>query len=113
LSDCISVNSTDYGYDTGATATTANLYQILNCFEYGSGTAPKNTATGLLSQITTLSGDPFVNGAGNDFSLNNIPGAGAELRGASRKIVGYDNYKDVGAVQRFIDYGGGQSGWAC
>jgi len=30
----------------------------------------------------TLTGDPFTNAAGNDFSLNNVAGAGAACRNA-------------------------------
>ncbi len=67
-----------------------------------------------LDQI--LSGDPFTNSAGEDFTLNNTVGAGAQLRGAGVP-TGYlgatgTNYLDMGAFQhQATASGGGTAGF--
>lgn len=50
----------------------------------------------------TLSADPFTNAAGDDFSLNNTAGGGADLRGAATTAN-----LDVGALQSAPSGGGG------
>lgn len=61
----------------------------------------------------TLSGDPFADKAGRDFSPNATAGAGAALRGAAFPSTfpggTTTSYRDVGAVQH-QDSGGGSGG---
>lgn len=50
-----------------------------------------------------LTGDPFTNAAGGEFTLNNIAGAGAAARGSSGASgipgLSYRGYRDFGAIQ--------------
>ena len=59
----------------------------------------------------TLSGDPFTNAAGTDFSPDSTSGEGAALRGLSLPLslpnVSSNNYRDIGAVQHQDSGGGG------
>lgn len=55
----------------------------------------------------TLTGDPYTNASGGDFTLNNTSGAGALCRGASLLWAGES---DVGAVQH-TDAGTGGGGY--
>jgi hypothetical protein len=58
-----------------------------------------------------LTADPFTNSAGDDYSLNNTAGGGADVRAAFGPIWPsglHTSYRDIGAVQH-QDSGGGSS----
>jgi hypothetical protein len=115
--NCLAVNNGGYGF----TAVSAVDYLYLyNCsgFNNTSGLI-NNVIIGLMNQLglITLSADPFVNAAGNNFALNNTAGGGALLRAAgipgalaANQLPGLStlNFLDVGAVQHRHD----TIGWA-
>jgi hypothetical protein len=81
---------------------------------FNSFTSPSQNVIGFVS----LSGDPFTNAAGGDFSLNNTAGRGAACRaaGIAGAFLGESttSYLDIGAVQH-QDTGGtsGPVGQCC
>lgn len=105
--NCISVSNTGYGFNNSSFHPMGLVY---NC-------ATNNNSSGATNNITnrspiTLSGVPFTNAAGGDFSLDNTSGEGAALRGLSLPASkpGLSStlvYKDVGAVQHQDSGGGG------
>lgn len=68
---------------------------------YGGNAAADRLALAAGTADVALSGDPFVNATGNDFSLNNVAGAGAACRGLAVAIAGgaTTGYPDAGAAQ--------------
>lgn len=92
---------------TAAAAPTA-LIQRNNAFR--SNTSGDRNATYFASSASdiTLTGDPFTNAAGGDYSLNNTAGAGAACRSAGFPgvTVSGTGYADIGAF-RHQDAGGG------
>ena len=107
----IMVNNAAYGLSVSSTSVTVP-YQDSNAF-YNNTSGNKQNVTSRASQGSanppylpandvTLSGDPFTNAAGGDFSLNNTAGAGASLRNSSvPRAWGTTTtgYPDFGAVQ--------------
>lgn len=107
----ILVNNAGYGISLSSTSVTVP-YQDGNAF-YNNTSGNKQNVTIRASQGSanppylpvndvTLTGDPFTNAAGGDFSLNNTAGAGASLRnsGLPRKWgTTTTGYPDFGAVQ--------------
>lgn len=107
----ILVNNGAYGIAISGTVVTVP-YQDGNAF-YNNASGNKNNITSRNNQSTanppylpvndvTLTGDPFTNAAGADFSLNNTAGAGAALRnsGVPRAWgTTTTGYPDFGAVQ--------------
>lgn len=57
----------------------------------------------LLDQPITLTQPPFVDAAGGDFRLNDLPGGGALCRAAGIGPVGQQSALDIGAVQTAAD----------
>lgn len=76
-----------------------------------SGGINVGTGKGVLNiGAVALSGSPFTNAAGQDFSLNNTAGAGAACRAAGYPgalPVGGTGYLDIGALQHADPAGGG------
>lgn len=104
-SDCLAVGNTGYGFNGNGSAE--------NCATYGNTAGSSN---GLHeSDITALSGDPFVDSGGADFRPDNTAGEGAALRGASTVIPSQStNWNaDIGAVQHTDPAGGGGGGSNC
>jgi hypothetical protein len=83
--------------------------QIVNC-AFGSNTSGnvEGTVTYQVGDIT-LTADPFVDNAGDDYRPNNTAGGGALLRGASSPWLGdYQTTQgDVGALHHEDPAGGG------
>ena len=99
--NCIAVGNGAYGFTAG---TVADGVLIINCAGYNNTTANYNTTNIVrLENFVALTGDPFTNSAGGDFSLNNTAGAGASLRATGTPgafpVIGTTGYMDVGAVQ--------------
>lgn len=92
--------------------TNANCGSILhNCTAFNNTTNVSNTFTGVGS-VTILTATPLTNATGGVFTLNNISGSGASLRGAGfpalylRGLTA--SYPDIGAAQH-PDSGGGSA----
>jgi hypothetical protein len=86
---------------------------IMSCFAYNNtgGNFSTNFNQDTKTACTVLSGDPFTNAAGGDFSLNNTAGAGALVRdgaavGAWPGISTTTAYQDAGAIQHPDPAGG-------
>jgi hypothetical protein len=112
--NCLAVNNGGFGFNS-ATYDCGFLY---NCAGFNNTSG--NVASGIpaANQIgfITLTGDPFANAAGNDFSLNSTAGAGAACRAAgipgstaTLQLPGLStlSYPDVGAAQHADPVSGG------
>lgn len=116
--NCISVGNSGYGYNAFTAPPTVRLK---NCASYNNTSGNINTSLILQNQIQNfiaLTGNPFTNTSGLDFSLNNTTGAGKSLRAAglpgstaSTQLPGLStfSYPDIGPVQH-MDAGGSSSG---
>jgi len=107
----ILVNNAGYGISLSSTSATVP-YEDGNAF-YNNTSGNKNNVTSRNSQTSanppylpvndiTLTGSPFTNAAGGDFSLNNTAGAGAAVRNSSLPRqwgTTTTGYPDFGAVQ--------------
>lgn len=72
--------SSNGGYGINYLGFTPDLTEIRNCAFYNNTSGAKN---GISTQgDVTLTGDPFMNAAAGDFSLNNTSGAGSACKGA-------------------------------
>jgi len=106
---CIAYGNTGYGFRS----TGANNYTILTrCFAGNNTVADFDTTRYGPDQFVgcgTLSGDPFTNAAGYDFSTNTTAGAGALLRGLTVGFPGgtTTSHPDAGAAQHADAPGGG------
>jgi hypothetical protein len=111
--DCVAIGTTGYAFDGGAAAVTASagLLILRNCAGYNNSSGNVRNAfenTGFL----TLTADPFTNTAGNDYSLNDTAGGGADLQNAGltpswpRGLTPDGNPLDVGAWQTAESSGG-------
>lgn len=104
--NCLSVGNTGIGF---VASSAADNVQLNNCAGYGNSGGNISNIPNNIGFIN-LTGNPFNNPAGNDFSLNGVAGAGAACRAAG--ILGLfpglatTSYQDLGAVQH-QDPGGG------
>jgi hypothetical protein len=98
--------------------TRADGIKLLHCAGFENGTGDyDNTrlidtgANKTVYNFKALTVDPFINAAGDDFSLNNTPNGGAMLRDAgwpsSYRGLSTSNYPDIGGVQHQSAVGGG------
>lgn len=92
--NCIAEGNGAYGFDD-ATATSALL---VNCASYNNTTARSSNTPHDISAVT-LSGSPFTNAAGDDFTLNNTAGAGAACRNAGIGVYGQSVIPSIGATE--------------
>jgi hypothetical protein len=102
--DCILVKNAGYGLNSSVTNfSSASQYLTIldyNAFYSNTSGARNQVPTG--THDVTLTGDPFTNGASNDFSLNATAGAGAACRAAGFPGVlqsGGTGFLDIGALQ--------------
>ncbi len=79
--NCISVNNGGYGF--GNSTVTTKATQLLACAHYGNTSGAVEGSNTIQDRCITLTGNPFVDAANDDFSLNNTAGAGAALKGAA------------------------------
>lgn len=104
LANCLAVGSSQVGF---AKSGNPNWFILQNCAGYNN-TGGDYTTGGLvtLENFQTLTGDPFANAAGGDFSLNAIAGAGALCRGMGLPgtyPAGLSvSNRDIGAVQTYL-----------
>lgn len=76
--NCLAVNNSGYGYNNAGGSPVHNYL----CAGGFPNTLGNENAITYSYGFVTLSGDPFTNAAGGDFSLNSTAGAGAACRGA-------------------------------
>lgn len=107
MENVISANNHLYNFD-GTTVYSGITMRMNNCAGWtntGSGDCNSNLTSFSLTRngFITLTGNPFTNAAGGDFSLNTTTGAGAALRAAgwpaSYPGISTNSYPDVGAAQ--------------
>lgn len=103
--NCIAVNNVGYGFDTVAIGNAA-VTQLLNPATFGNGSGavkPGDFGGSNLTGAVALTGDPFTNAAGGDFSLNNTAGAGAACKavGFPSNFFGLstNSFPDIGMAQ--------------
>jgi len=100
--ECIAYGNTEDGFYAGSALQTVRIW---NCA--GGGNTP-NTSTFYtspqLANFQTLTGNPFTNAAGGDFSLDNTSGEGAACRslGIVSPGISTTSYEDIGAT-RHVD----------
>lgn len=93
-------------------------FVVANNLQFQSNASGGNTGTDYGTNITadstaiTLTADPFVNSAGNDFRINNVTGGGASLKAAGQPVTFpllplTTSAPDLGATQRSASSGGG------
>lgn len=106
--NCISVGAPNKGFTT-----TGVQNRLINCAGYGNG-ADYDTAVYTsynVQNFISLSGDPFTNAAGLDFTVNNTAGAGLLLRGTAYPTTfpgtTTTNNRDIGAAQHAAAAAGG------
>jgi hypothetical protein len=101
LFNCIATVNTGVGFNPTAAADTILM---ANCYAWSNGTNfSANFTNDSLVNCQVLTGDPFNNASGGDFSLNNTAGAGAVCRAGG--LIGAfpgistTTYVDAGAAQ--------------
>lgn len=107
VSGNIFVGNGGYGFNSASLSPARdNPMNHHNAF-YNNTSGARNNASAGPGDVT-LTGDPFTNAAGGDFSLNSTAGAGAAARAAAfpgALIAGGTGYRDAGALQH-LDAGG-------
>jgi hypothetical protein len=97
LANCVSAMNGGAGYASGNTGPAGDIY--FNCASYGNTSG--NTLPGNNQGFITLTGNPFNNPSGGDFSLNNTSGAALKAIGFPTTFPAgvTKNYSDLNAVQ--------------
>ena len=111
IKNFVAVSNGGWGINISAGGMPAGLEDYNAFYNNTSGTVNGVTAG---AHDVTLTGDPFTNVAGGDFSLNNTSGAGAALRGVGLfGIMNYGGtgYMDIGPLQAQPSSGGGAFGF--
>jgi hypothetical protein len=108
----ILTGNTGYGVNSETTDWSGtSIMSNYNAF-HGNLTAARNQFPAGANDFT-LTGNPFTNAGGGDFTLNSTVGAGASLRGAGwpgALAYGGTGYRDVGPLQSQCSGGGGGGG---
>lgn len=99
--NCIAEDNGAYGFDTSSDS------RLINCADYSNTTARRNTAPIVDMAPVTLTGSAFTNAAGDDFSLNNTAGGGADCRAAGIVTFGQTVQSDIGICSVIASGGGG------
>lgn len=99
--NCISVSNTAWGFINNQ-GVVFNIDSLVNfCAHYNNGSG-EFSGIPAGAGCVLLTGDPFVNGASNNFALNLTSGAGAACRAAGfpgTLNVGGIGFEDIGALQ--------------
>lgn len=119
LENVISYGNTGVGINDTTGVVPAGGYN-LNWNGYGGNTGGNLTNVSAGTNDVTLSVDPFVAGASNNFALNNTVGGGKSLRAAGYPgilanggtAIGGTGNIDIGALQSAAAAGAGQVGFA-
>tara|TARA_R110000868_G_scaffold72068_1_gene210263 strand:- start:214 stop:1557 length:1344 start_codon:yes stop_codon:yes gene_type:complete len=97
----ILVSNTTYGINTNYSATVTPIMQNMNFNAFYNNTSGARNRLGVGVNDVTLTGVPFTNAAGGDYSLNNTAGQGAACRS-----VGFPGtapfgtgYEDIGPLR--------------
>jgi hypothetical protein len=101
IANNILVNNTGYGLNLGIMSPTTSDCLIHHNAYFGNGTGATNHSNAGVGDVT-LTGVPFTNAGGADFSLNNTTGQGAACRKAGypgQMIGGGTGYHDIGALE--------------
>ena len=105
--NCIAANNSGYGFNVGTTVQN----QLVNCAYYNNTSGNVRTVQQREIAGITLTGLPWTNAAGDDFSLNTTANQGAACRAAGIPGVllgaSTTGYLDRGAVQHQDPAGGG------
>lgn len=99
LANCIIFGNGGFGVDLG---TSGQLLAIDYCNAYGSNTSGDTNHWTKGTGAVALSGSPFTNASGGDFSLNSTSGEGAACKGAGFPgvlQVGGTGHIDIGPLQ--------------
>lgn len=113
VKNCLFVNNGGFGFSsTNAANDKAALWLDYNAF-FNNTSGARNNLNASAHDVT-LTGDPFTNAAGNDFTLNNTAGAGAACRAAGfpgtlSGLTTPIGYQDIG-VYRHQDPASGGGG---
>jgi hypothetical protein len=107
VSQMISVGNGGYGYSLGYYPRGTPM--MFDCADYNNTLGRlRNTDTLRDFRPINLTGDPFVDSAGNDYRINDIAGAGAELRQIQLSgLAGVNGVFDVGAIDAVVIPAGG------
>ena len=98
--NCIAEGNGGHGYSSSASRANARAYTSAG---YNNTSGNVDTATLPGVSVTALTGSPFTNAAGDDFSLNNTAGAGASCRAA-----GFPGTYTSGSTTGYLDIGAAQ-----
>ena len=102
LVSCVAVSNTSDAFET------LDHMMLINCADYNN-TAGRQAATAPMFDLgaITLTGDPFVDAANDNFTPDATTSEGALLRNAGVNPYGHTGYLDAGAVQHEGSSGGG------
>lgn len=96
--NCLATNNGGWGIDFGAA--TINGFGFANAaYNNTSGNIRNNTTNSVVLGTITLTADPYVNAAGDDYRPNDVAGGGADIRGDAEAVPGQITNNDIGAVQ--------------
>jgi hypothetical protein len=99
--NCLSTGNSQRGFNLGDAANKTNW--LIKCAAQGNAVATHNFNAVTVLNFITLTVSPYTNAAGEDFSLNNTAGGGADVRGVGLPInfaqTSTSSFPDVGAVQ--------------
>lgn len=106
--NCLSTNNSAYGFSVSGSGV------MKNCGSYNNTSGRVQSAVIYDVDGITLTADPYVNLAGEDFRPNTTAGGGALLRAAGIGVYSQIDNSDVGAVQKtpFHQYVGMVGGMA-
>lgn len=111
FASCISYGNTGYGWSFSTADYPSIVFESCAQGSNGSGATTGAAAAQNVDAMVTLTGDPFTNGAANDFTLNNTAGAGAACRSVGWPgavgLMAADGYADIGAYRHQDPAGGG------
>jgi len=97
--NCVSTNNGGWGFGN-VNAATASSNAIVNCYTYNNTSGAFEFTTGYEAILdTSMTSDPWVDAANNDFRPNNASTGGAILRQAALIPPDQQEHRDVGAVQ--------------
>ncbi|KKN49381.1 hypothetical protein LCGC14_0643570 [marine sediment metagenome] len=102
MMNCLSVGNGGWGFNNG----TEDDALTLGCAAYNNTSGNYRATLRKVIGNISLSGDPFVDAAGDDFRLNNVAGAGAACRAAGIGLPQQIGNTDIGATQHADPAGG-------
>ena len=107
-SEMIAVGNAGYGYRFGGTNGTPIMFDCADYNNTSGRTINSNTSRDF--RPINLTGDPFVDSSSNDYRLNDLAGAGAELRQIQLSgLAGVNGVFDVGAIDAVVTASSGSS----